>query len=415
MLAVLDMGGGTCDVAVMRHRAGAGAPGDAAGTRVEVLSFGGIDDLGGVLLDRMMGDHVEQVLVRRGRAELLEALADPRRLRDRRTFADAVRTAKHQLSDRSWAEVPVVVGEHDDVVMLTESDFGSLVADPVRRAVALLEQGVLEAGLTPDRLDAVYLTGGSSHLRPLQVAVDDLIGMAHSSREDPKLVVSLGALETTDRTHVVPPAPRPLGTAPVEWRSLVEVPDSWTPVETSGIDDDGDPFGQVTFLNEADDRLPMRVMFAPRTDDDDLTGDLDKIEAARCSDQAATLLLTLFTDVFGGHEGALMVVRYLVDDIEVIETLALAYLEGWSFVAQLAWPADREDGPEVTASVLGLSFRTVVTQLESLPGDFVLRVPEDWTLESRRDDDGSPEITRSDGQRRVVRRRRCAAVDDHAR
>ena len=74
----------------------------------------------------------------------------------------------------------MVVGEHDDVVMLTESDFGSLVADPVRRAVALLERGVLEAGLTPDRLDAVYLTGGSSHLRPLQVAVDDLIGMARS-------------------------------------------------------------------------------------------------------------------------------------------------------------------------------------------------------------------------------------------
>ena len=204
VLAVLDMGGGTCDVAVMRHRAGAGAPGDAAGTRVEVLSFGGIDDLGGVLLDRMMGDHVEQVLVRRGRAELLEALADPRRLRDRRTFADAVRTAKYQPSDWSWAEVPVVVGEHDDVVMLTESDFGSLVADPVRRAVALLEQGVLEAGLTPDRLDAVYLTGGSSHLRPLQVAVDDLIGMAHSSREDPELVVALGALETTDQTQVEP-------------------------------------------------------------------------------------------------------------------------------------------------------------------------------------------------------------------
>ncbi|RIJ70647.1 hypothetical protein D1871_18000, partial [Nakamurella silvestris] len=48
--------------------------------------------------------------------------------------------------------------------------------------------------MSPGALHALYLTGGSSHLRLVHRRVSELLGRAPATLHDPKLVVALGAL-----------------------------------------------------------------------------------------------------------------------------------------------------------------------------------------------------------------------------
>jgi hypothetical protein len=52
---------------------------------------------------------------------------------------------------------------------------------------------IQQAGITPRDLHALYLTGGSSQLRPVTAMLADLLGGRPATLDDPKLVVALGA------------------------------------------------------------------------------------------------------------------------------------------------------------------------------------------------------------------------------
>jgi hypothetical protein len=197
-VGVFDFGGGTCDVAVLRHTGAAGRPFD-------VVGHDGRGDLGGRVIDQLLLGHVRRALVRTGRPDLNRALDTPQHLGALRTLQEHVRQAKHALSEWEDAAVPVAVAGSEHIVVVTATELEHLVADVVAQARALTVRTIQHAGIAPKDLHALYLTGGSSRLRPVAATLEDVLGGRPATLDDPKLVVALGAHHATtpDRQSAV--------------------------------------------------------------------------------------------------------------------------------------------------------------------------------------------------------------------
>jgi hypothetical protein len=207
-VAVFDFGGGTCDVAVLRAGAAPGAP-------FTVLATDGIDPLGGEDIDDLLAAWTRGQLREAGHGEVADALDDPAALADRLTFRDQVRAAKQALTDYEQTRIPVAAGDRQAVVTITAEEFDRLIAPKIDAAVELTRRTLDRAGVTGPGLHALYLTGGSSHLRLVQRRLLDLIGRPPATLEDPKLVVALGALATPAMAAAPPPLHQPPPHQPV--------------------------------------------------------------------------------------------------------------------------------------------------------------------------------------------------------
>ncbi|GGN84995.1 hypothetical protein GCM10010112_64860 [Actinoplanes lobatus] len=207
-VAVFDFGGGTCDVALLR------ADGGDSGMRV--LASAGADPLGGDVFDHLLLTAVLARLQERDRGDLVSAVRDPANARALLALRNDVREAKHELSEHEHASIPVVAGDAEEVVTITAAEFDELVAPQVRRATELTAQTLAQAGLVAGDLHALYLTGGSAHLRAVQRDLTALLGRPPATLEDPKLVVALGAhhaVAVAAATVPAPAAPRTAETA----------------------------------------------------------------------------------------------------------------------------------------------------------------------------------------------------------
>lgn len=182
VLAVLDVGGGTCDAALVRREP----------TGLSVVACAGLPDLGGDDLDQRVVDHLAG-----DRPELAALLgarlgqAEPAALTDLARFRDGVRTAKETLSTHPQADVPLP-GELPDT-LLTRAEFEELVRPDLTRAVELLDATVRSAGLTPRDLTAVQLVGGSSRVPLLAQLLGSWSGVPVRLDDQPEAVVALGA------------------------------------------------------------------------------------------------------------------------------------------------------------------------------------------------------------------------------
>lgn len=214
-VGVLDVGGGTCDVAVLRHTGEMGQP-------FRIVGHGGQDDLGGITVDNILLDYVRRTLTRLGHSDLHRSLSLPEHRAALLTLRDHVRQAKHALSDWEDATVPIVVGNAEATVIVTASELERLVRPVVTRMVAVAQRALAGAGVVPAELHALYLTGGSSHLRPVAAAMADLLGGRPATLDDPKLVVALGA---HDAATCSPPYE-------VETEPRVEESTWWIPVDS---------------------------------------------------------------------------------------------------------------------------------------------------------------------------------------
>jgi molecular chaperone DnaK (HSP70) len=171
---VYDLGGGTFDVSVVRHRDG----------ESEVLATLGDHRLGGKDWD----DAMAEVLV-----ESLEGDSDPR---DDAAFlaelAERAREAKHTLSrlDSCMANVPTADGLQR--VEVSRAKFLERTAHLFDRTEAIVS-GVIEDVGGEGEIDEVLLVGGSTRMTPCAEIVERVVGIRPRGGLDPDEAVSRGA------------------------------------------------------------------------------------------------------------------------------------------------------------------------------------------------------------------------------
>lgn len=210
-LAVIDWGGGTCDVAIVEYQ-----PSQAGG--FVVRSFTGDPHLGGNHLDVRLYDHVIERLKAEGHATLIDRLNDPSRLSARLTLADVVKRAKEDLSSYETVSVPVQAGGDEAILSINRTEYEDLIAEEITRVVDLLKQATdRDRGSAPNR---IVLTGGASQTPALAAALRDHTDTTLERRGDPKLVVAEGALafqrpQAPRAQTPAPPRPAP-APAPVQ-------------------------------------------------------------------------------------------------------------------------------------------------------------------------------------------------------
>ncbi|RSK46023.1 Fe-S protein assembly chaperone HscA [Hymenobacter perfusus] len=176
-VAVYDLGGGTFDVSVLHLHQGI----------FEVLSTNGDTYLGGDDLDRAISDHWTATY----------DLAD--RLRDNGPLQQELRllaeSAKRYLSQHD--DFAGNLGD-DVVVRLSKTEFNALVQPLVDRTITSCRQALTDAGMTPDKLDAVLLVGGSTRVPLVYDAVSQFFGQPANNSLNPDEVVALGAAIQAD-------------------------------------------------------------------------------------------------------------------------------------------------------------------------------------------------------------------------
>ncbi|HVV19933.1 MAG TPA: type VII secretion-associated protein [Pseudonocardiaceae bacterium] len=218
-LAVLDLGGGTVDVSVVRRQQGADQGHTVAG--FAVLATHGDPNFGGADIDQMLLEHVGGLIPESNKDDW-RALTEGREMSDRRrrrVLRQDVRGAKETLSRHTYTDVPMPPPFPDAHV--TRDDLEKLIAGPLRRAVALTVETITQAGLRPDELSGVFLVGGSSRIPLVGRLVYQRLGVIPTTLDQPETVVARGALRAVSldplRTGGLPPQERPtvaMGTPP---------------------------------------------------------------------------------------------------------------------------------------------------------------------------------------------------------
>ncbi|WP_207841536.1 Hsp70 family protein [Williamsia soli] len=222
-VAVVDYGGGTCDVAVVKIGSGSAASGD--GGPIDLIAHDGNNGLGGKNLDAMIRRWVDKQLTSRA-PELLEYLRTGANLTTKRAVDDNIRRAKELLSESPRAVINISAGGHEAILELTRGEFEELIAHNVDSVVDLTTRTLARAGAGKDV--QLYLTGGSSRVPLVHRRLGELGTVA--TLDNPKTVVALGALEaivtedgaagapTPSAPPVVPvPLSKPAAPPPAPW------------------------------------------------------------------------------------------------------------------------------------------------------------------------------------------------------
>jgi type VII secretion-associated protein (TIGR03931 family) len=166
----------------------------------------------GVLLahrtdDRFGGDDADELLLGHLLASLAadpgdEAGADRVRevvaattLADRRhrqVLLDDVRAAKEALSDAEQVAVPMP--GRVTASWLSRAELTEVLRPALREVVDLLGETLADAGVVPERLASLWLTGGGARIPLLSGLVHRELGVPATVAPDPRLVVVRGAL-----------------------------------------------------------------------------------------------------------------------------------------------------------------------------------------------------------------------------
>lgn len=201
-VAVLDLGGGTIDVSVVRRLPA------SERTEYEVLATRGDPGFGGADIDQTLLEHIGS-LVSKADPEAWDQLVQGRELADRRrrrVLRQDVRGAKETLSRHAYTDVPMPPPFAD--AHITREDLEQLIRTPLGRAAELTKVTVEAAGLRPQQLTAIFLVGGSSRIPLVSRLVYERTGVVPTTLDQPETVVARGALRAVellpDRTGVLP-------------------------------------------------------------------------------------------------------------------------------------------------------------------------------------------------------------------
>lgn len=89
-----------------------------------------------------------------------------------------IERAKIELSDETEADVGLDYIEHNFSVPVSRDDLVTAIAELMAKIEACIALTVKDAGIAPERIDTVFLTGGSSMARPVQSLIRRLFPQA---------------------------------------------------------------------------------------------------------------------------------------------------------------------------------------------------------------------------------------------
>ncbi|MBW4679978.1 MAG: molecular chaperone DnaK [Microcoleus vaginatus WJT46-NPBG5] len=182
-ILVFDLGGGTFDVSILEV-------GDGV---FEVKATSGDTQLGGNDFDKKIVDwlaeqflEVEGVDLRRDRQAL-------------QRLTEAAEKAKIELSGVTVTDInlPFITATEDGPkhleTRLTRAQFEGLCGDLIQRLRIPVKQALMDASLSPSRIDEVVLVGGSTRIPLVKQLVRSLIDKEPNENVNPDEVVAVGA------------------------------------------------------------------------------------------------------------------------------------------------------------------------------------------------------------------------------
>jgi len=204
VLAVLDIGGGTTDVAVVRREP----------TGIVVIGQASISDLGGNDFDQRIIDFLRQTVP--GLAEVLVDDSAPGRvslvqLREVVAFRREVRRAKELLSRHEQVELRLPGGLPG--ATLTRADLERVLHADLDRITAFTLRTIVRAGVEAYQLAALQLAGGSARIPLLRRLLTEVIPAQLQLDDQPEAIVALGACAVAV-SHGDPQRPQDMPVAP---------------------------------------------------------------------------------------------------------------------------------------------------------------------------------------------------------
>jgi len=236
VLAVYDFGGGTFDLAFVRH-------GERDDT---VIHSAGIAELGGADFDDAVFAHVVSSL-----DQATPVGSDPVALSALRR--ECV-NAKEALSFDPDATIPVL--HCGASIRLVRAEFETMIDDEIARTVALFADARADAGLADAEIHAIVMSGGTSRIPRVAQQLSQAFDLPLKADADPKAVVALGAARLGARAArpapVAAPHPAPLPAFPARWKVAVAATAACAAVA-----------GGVAFGSSMSAALPAGIVAAP--------------------------------------------------------------------------------------------------------------------------------------------------------
>jgi hypothetical protein len=204
-IALLDLGGGGAETAVIEAGAGAGGGGGSSAGGFTVRAFGGLTGLGGELFDELIFRMMVAKLHAGWDVVLAGYLIEPPNAQWRRAAEGLfreVRRAKEELS-RSQTRLDGIRLETDRLIdfplTLTRIDLEALLRPEILRSARELAATIELSGLRPQILDAVYLTGGASQMPLVTRVVFDVLGVHPQVLPEPTFLAGAAAWTPKDQ------------------------------------------------------------------------------------------------------------------------------------------------------------------------------------------------------------------------
>ncbi|MGZ6820311.1 MAG: Hsp70 family protein [Blastococcus sp.] len=181
VIAVYDLGGGTFDATVLGRTENG----------IEVLGNPrGIERLGGADLDDAILSFVNHAA---GGALAAQDLGDPSTAVAMARLRQDCVLAKEALSLDVESTIPLFLPARHLEVELSRPQFEDLIRVQVESTIGALRRALESASITPDRLSAVLLVGGSSQIPLVARMIEEQLGCRIVVDEHPKHAVALGA------------------------------------------------------------------------------------------------------------------------------------------------------------------------------------------------------------------------------
>jgi molecular chaperone DnaK len=183
-LAIVDLGGGTFDVTVMRTSGGV----------FEVLATSGDTFLGGDDFDRLLIEHLIERFEREHDVQVHDDSAALQRLKE------AAETAKRELSTAPSTAINlpfIATGPsgplHINIEALERGVLEGLSGALIDRLEAPCAQALEDAGISHEELDQVLLVGGMTRMPMVQRKVEEIFGNKIAKDVNPDEIVAVGA------------------------------------------------------------------------------------------------------------------------------------------------------------------------------------------------------------------------------